>query len=269
MNSIQVNVNILKLITSDSRWQIIKRAKAIEKIIKEVLLNKITQEELNILNEILSNRRKFLKSISRTSLEVKIYGITRGNSYGQKYETQPHIGLKKVKLDEYAQEISIPHWFGSLLFLLAFRLECRSILEIGTAFGISTSYLLQAIKDRPKSYLLTMESWDLPYKYYHRLFKNFNKSKLRIYKGYDYHALPKSFNTKRKYDFAFIDAEHKKESLIYQVKTILPHLSSMGLIVLDDINWSPEMKEGWDEVKNNNSIVYSIEEKKFGVLLKA
>ena len=65
------------------------------------------------------------------------------------------------------------------------------------------------------------------------------------------HAQQTLSNTKG-IDIAFIDAIHTREFVEPQLEIVLKHCSDHAIILLDDINFSKEMSDLWDEVSRDN-----------------
>jgi len=65
----------------------------------------------------------------------------------------------------------------------------------------------------------------------------------------------------------FIDGNHQKNPTIEYFEKLLPKLSSPGIIIFDDINWTIGMKEAWDIIKSHKSVNYAIDFYKLGVII--
>ena len=71
-----------------------------------------------------------------------------------------------------------------------------------------------------------------------------------------------------KYDFIYIDGNHKKSPTLRYFKMLLNHLSENGLMIFDDIHWSEEMEEAWNIIVEDPIITVSIDIFKFGIVSK-
>jgi hypothetical protein len=64
----------------------------------------------------------------------------------------------------------------------------------------------------------------------------------------------------------FIDGNHRKDATIRYVKQAMPKTHNDSIIVLDDIHWSEEMDEAWEEIKKLTEVKVSIDLFQFGIL---
>jgi predicted O-methyltransferase YrrM len=67
-------------------------------------------------------------------------------------------------------------------------------------------------------------------------------------------------------DFVYIDGHHRKDATIRYVEMLMPYLSEDATIVVDDINWSAEMKEAWQQLKSDQRFRQSIDVYMMGLL---
>ncbi len=60
-------------------------------------------------------------------------------------------------------------------------------------------------------------------------------------------------------DLAFIDGNHRYEPTIKYFEKILPKLKENSIVVFDDIHWSKEMEQAWNEIIQHNAVTLSID----------
>lgn len=60
-------------------------------------------------------------------------------------------------------------------------------------------------------------------------------------------------------DWVFFDGNHKKEPTIRYFHQCLEKASEKALFIFDDINWSAEMQEAWDEIKQHAKVYITID----------
>ena len=63
----------------------------------------------------------------------------------------------------------------------------------------------------------------------------------------------------RKIDFAFIDGNHRKAPTLNYTNQIIKKSHSNSILILDDIYWSSEMNDAWEELKNHPQVTLSID----------
>ena len=129
------------------------------------------------------------------------------------------------------------------------------IVEFGTAFGVSGMYWLAGLEQNAQGRLLTFEpnrDWAAIAK--HNLQQIGNRFDLTVGTFEDHvdHVLSRTI------DIAFIDAIHTADYLVPQVQMVRDRCSPGALIVLDDINFSDEMKHCWSEFSETEDYVASL-----------
>jgi predicted O-methyltransferase YrrM len=60
-------------------------------------------------------------------------------------------------------------------------------------------------------------------------------------------------------DFVFIDGNHRKEPTVRYFEQLLPLLQEESVLVFDDIHWSEQMEEAWEEIKKSPAVTLSID----------
>lgn len=68
------------------------------------------------------------------------------------------------------------------------------------------------------------------------------------------------------FDFVYIDANHTYEATKRYFSMTLGHLSHSGIIVIDDINWSPGMSKAWLEIQHDYPDYLYVENDKIGIV---
>ena len=64
---------------------------------------------------------------------------------------------------------------------------------------------------------------------------------------------------KTSYDLIFIDGNHRKEPTLSYFEKLLPLVHNDSVMILDDIHWSKEMEEAWEEIKKHPSVKVTID----------
>src|SRR4051812_8549558 len=61
-------------------------------------------------------------------------------------------------------------------------------------------------------------------------------------------SLPDAIKGVAPVDYALIDAEHTEEATIGYFEGVVPHMAPQGVMVFDDIPWSPELRRTWRRI---------------------
>ena len=67
-------------------------------------------------------------------------------------------------------------------------------------------------------------------------------------------------------DMIFFDANHKKEPTISYFNMCMDKIGKKALFIFDDIYWSKEMKEAWEEICADTRIQVSIDLFSIGIV---
>ncbi|SDE92730.1 Methyltransferase domain-containing protein [Pricia antarctica] len=154
------------------------------------------------------------------------------------------------------------------LYFLSKKNNPSTILEIGTNLGISGCYALESIKNDSIAKFITMEGLPQLCKIAGHQFSSIAPtSKYDIRKGLFEATFPQLLKEDIFFDLLFIDGNHQKEPTITYFKALKDKIKSPAIFVFDDINWSHEMKEAWDFIKNDSDVSFTIDLYKQGIVI--
>ncbi len=166
---------------------------------------------------------------------------------------------------------------GRVLNSIIRIMRCENCLELGTAYGMSALFILEALDSLGKSgHLTTIEGLDLQFSLASKMLNTKYSDRVSCHLGMTQEILPKLVKSIGNIDFMFHDAGHTKEDYIRDFTNVLPILLPGSVIVFDDIRWynprlfakSPRCYEGWMEIIAHPRVVWAIEiDKKIGLAL--
>lgn len=170
---------------------------------------------------------------------------------------------KSKKISEHASKSLVSPTFGSLLFKLSMYLECNTILELGTSFGLSTAYLASASSSTK---VHTVEGRTEIAEVAKTTFEALNLSNIILHKGLFDDVLPVLLPQLKSLDLVFLDGNHQEISTLKYVEMIKPYLHENSLIIVDDIRWSTGMWKAWQKLKTDKDFHVSIDIMRMGLL---
>ena len=131
----------------------------------------------------------------------------------------------------------------------------QTIFELGTSLGINTLYLAKAWT---QGKVTTFEGCPETLKIAQQ---NFEKLKANIHtvEGNIDETLPEELKKHDKVDFVFFDANHRKSATLKYFHACLEKVDENTVFVFDDIYWTKDMGEAWDEIKNHHEVMLSID----------
>lgn len=154
--------------------------------------------------------------------------------------------------------------YAQLLQRLAAHNEAKTIVELGTNMGISTMYLAS---NNTKAKVYTYEKEGALTKIAKENFKKAGLNNITVIEGNIDTTLPSTIDKYDKLDLVFIDANHTYEATKRYYTICTKHRSEKAIIVLDDIHWSPDMEQIWEEIIADDDVKVSIDLFGMGILI--
>ena len=205
----------------------------------------------------MENLRKELLTDSRI-LEIEDLGAG-SRVAASKQRTVSQLAKAAVKPEKYAQ----------LLYRLVKYYQPKTILELGTSLGITTSYLSLA---NPRAKILTIEGSKAVAAIAKENFEKLSLKNIELIEGNFDEQLSSAIHQltfvchnefaeglPKGIDLAYIDGNHRYEATMRYFHQLLPHIHSRSILVFDDIHWSAGMEQAWEEIKSHPSVQYSID----------
>jgi predicted O-methyltransferase YrrM len=147
------------------------------------------------------------------------------------------------------------------LAALSEHIGSTSTLELGTSLGLTSAYLarhtesLTTVEGNPHILTLAKSHW-----------ARLGIENIRSFSG-EFDATWEAFSD-RDYDLIFIDGNHRGDALIRYVEKSLPLLHPDGVIVCDDIHWSPDMESAWEHLCSMSNWTVQVDAFEWGLLTR-
>jgi predicted O-methyltransferase YrrM len=146
--------------------------------------------------------------------------------------------------------------FGQLLFRIGNYYQPKTMIELGTSAGLSSAYLAAAL---PQSKLITVEGSSSVAKMAKKNFLQLGLSNIEIMVGNFDDMLPNIFLKNPTIGLAFIDGNHRKKPTLHYFDLLINHFSDFSVLIFDDIHWSKEMEDAWQEIKNDERVMLTVD----------
>jgi predicted O-methyltransferase YrrM len=145
-----------------------------------------------------------------------------------------------------------------LLFRLAYYLRPQVILEIGSSLGISTSYLAST---NSAAKVITLEGCPNTANEAKKNFESLGLKNVEIIVGNFGTILPDLIHRlpAAGCQLVFFDGNHRKGPTLDYFKQCLGFAHNDSVFVFDDIHWSNEMEEAWEEIKLHPEVTVTID----------
>jgi predicted O-methyltransferase YrrM len=198
--------------------------------------------------------KKIRDALEENETELEIEDLGAGSK---------HFSAAVRKVSAIAQHGVTKEKYSSLLFRLAEAFQSKTILELGTSIGLNTLYLASANKN---SKVITFEGSHPLCNFAQSLFKSRSFKNIELVEGNFDETFSKKLNTLENIDLLFIDGNHRKVPTLNYFKAALQKTHNDSIIILDDIYWSSEMEETWNEIKELPEVKITIDLFQFGIV---
>jgi predicted O-methyltransferase YrrM len=169
----------------------------------------------------------------------------------------------KRKVSSIARYSAVSGKYGMLLANMAAEFGSPLVVEFGTSLGISTMYLALSCGETP---VFSMEGCPATAEIAGENFQKAGLKNIRLSVGPFEEKIPEIIERGISPGLVFIDGNHRKEPLLYYFKTMAGISDKNSVIIIDDINYSREMSEAWNEIKQNGKVSITIDIFRMGIV---
>ena len=166
---------------------------------------------------------------------------------------------------------------GRILTAVIRYTRSRHCLELGTAYGMSALFMLEALKAQGEdTHLTTVEGSQLQHLTASQILKTRYGDRVSCEYGWTGQVLPQMIKSISPVNFLFHDAGHSRKDYTSDFHTLLPVLAPGAVVLIDDINWNdprfysgnPQCYKGWREVVSHPRVRWAVEiDNSMGLLL--
>jgi predicted O-methyltransferase YrrM len=167
------------------------------------------------------------------------------------------------KVSDIARYSPVPGKYGELLSKMAVEFGKPLIIEFGTSVGISTLYMACSCTDTK---VYTIEGCPATAEIARQNFSETGLNNIEIIEGSFDEVLPGLTNAGIKPGLVFIDGNHRKEPVIKYFNQMAELSDNKTVIIIDDINYSNEMREAWKEILMHGKISVTIDIFRMGIV---
>jgi predicted O-methyltransferase YrrM len=153
--------------------------------------------------------------------------------------------------------------YGQLLFRMVHYFKPQNVLELGTSLGITTSYLASSSSEIN---CVSLEGCPQIAKVAKENFRKLGLENIELIVGNIDSTLVDVLSKTSKLDFVFMDANHKSQAILNYFELCLTKVHADSIIVIDDINWSDDMRMAWEVVKKHPRVKSTIDLFQLGIV---
>jgi predicted O-methyltransferase YrrM len=182
----------------------------------------------------------------KTMLDIEDLGAGSRNKKTPASRTVKQLARTALKSPKYAQ----------VLYRLVKHYQPATIIELGTSLGLTTAYLSEA---NPEARIWTIEGSRSVHLKAMEHFKKLGLKNIKALHGAFDEWLPNLLDSVPVIDLAYIDGNHRYEPTIQYFHQLLAKRTDHTILVFDDIHWSAEMEQAWEEIKSHPEVQYTID----------
>ena len=217
----------------------------------------------SFINDVLNDDREFYcyeeieslrKNLLRSKDKIDVQDFGAGSVMGP-------ASIRKIS--SIAKTSAAPAKYSKLLFRIVNHFRSNKILELGTSLGISTAYLSAWSNEAE---VVTLEGSLSVTEQAKKNFSYLGRNNINLINGRFEDKLSSTVQQMKKIDFLFLDGNHRLSPTLSYFETCLPYLHQDSIVVLDDIHWSEEMLEAWNEIISRPEVTLSFDLFRLGIL---
>ena len=163
---------------------------------------------------------------------------------------------------------------GRLLQSAVRHVRARTVLELGTAYGMSALFLASAVGK--EGLVATVEVAQPQARIAGEVFAQHYPERIRAFVGRSPEVLSEVAGVVPTFDLLFHDAEHSRAAYVADFAVCEPMLAPGAVVIYDDIRWRGAARfgmradtyDGWREVADHPRVAHAVEiDGEYGVLL--
>lgn len=172
------------------------------------------------------------------------------------------LSEKSVAVSRFISKVGLPEKYGSILAHLSLLQNNSTIVELGGSLGISTSFLARNTSNKVISIDINPEVQAESKK----AFEAIAITNVEWINASFDDVLEDLCRRENNISLVFIDGNHKKDATLRYFDILSKHVSKSAILVFDDIHWSKEMTEAWEQISQNNNVTLSLDLFRIGIV---
>lgn len=198
--------------------------------------------------DVFSDLKKLRKTLKNSSEEIEILDLGAGSRVNKS---------NRRKISQIAKNAEKPEKFGQLFYRLCKYLQPKTIVELGTSLGLTTLYFAKASQEAK---IYTFEGCPATSKIAADNFQHLGAGNIQIVTGNIDQTLSDTLPTlEAKVDLVYFDANHRYEPTVRYFNECFHYAHENTLFIFDDIYWSQEMMQAWQEIKADPRVKVTID----------
>ncbi|MFN5772165.1 O-methyltransferase [Flavobacterium sp.] len=153
---------------------------------------------------------------------------------------------------------------AQLLFRLVQYFQPQSLLEIGTSLGLATAALHLG---NPKAKITTLEGCRNTHTVAQSELQKWQPTTRSIeFITTEFSEALSNLQTTSSFDLIYFDGNHSKAATLAYFEQLVPTATNDSVWIFDDIHWSKDMEEAWENIKNHPAVTVTIDTFQWGLV---
>lgn len=173
-----------------------------------------------------------------------------------------HFTSGKRKISDIAETSVSSVRLSSLYQRLAMHVQAKTIVELGTSFGLTSLYLAKTANAR----VYTFEGSTQIAEIAEDTFRFADAKNIELIKGNINTSLYSTLSRIPKVDFVLMDANHQYEATKKYFEELLMKVHHKSVMVIDDIHANPGMDKAWKEICSHDLVHTTLDLYRCGIV---
>lgn len=169
---------------------------------------------------------------------------------------------RSIRISKLEKNIAVRKKYGELLYRLVKYYKPAQILELGTSIGISSAYIALG---NSACVINSIEGSKNIAQKAKEIHAQLGLSNVHVSCNDFSVALPVILQQVKEFDLILFDGNHTKEATLSYFYQCIEAVNENSIFIFDDIYWSTEMTEAWQEIINHPKVTTSIDVYQYGI----
>lgn len=169
------------------------------------------------------------------------------------------------KISAIAKNAGISKKRAELLFRITRYFQPETVLEIGTSLGLATVALSLS---NPKAKITTLEgcinTQNVAKKQFQTLKLDLQSTEFTTAEFSEF--LKNNQQPTTNYSLIYFDGNHSQKATLEYFNLLLSTITNDSVWIFDDIHWSKEMEQAWEEIKNHEKVTVTVDTFQWGIV---
>ncbi len=163
---------------------------------------------------------------------------------------------KRINISKIEEQHTLPSKYSQLLFRLVNHFMPPQIIELGTSFGISAAYMASANSENS---IITIEKDRERAEIAKLNFKQLKLKNIEQKTGHVDAILKAIVANNQNLTFVCFDGHHCKQDVLNYFYLCVEKATEESVFVFENMYLSPELKEAWNKIKNDNRVTVTLD----------